>query len=86
MDILEVVSELNSKALYPTDLKDAVIGWVERFGMEPQVLLDKNKCIDILMKRDGMSQSEAFEFFDFNIIGSGMGHDSSPCFAVLDKG
>jgi len=83
-DTLDYVAELNDKALYPTDLKKAVIGIVERFGLEPLVLIDKTKCIEIFMKRDGMSYGEAHEYFDFNTIGSWMG-SGTPCFATLNK-
>ena len=79
---LERITELNSEALYPTDLKEAVIGIVERFGMKPQVLLDKSKCLKIFMERDGMSYEDAIEFFEFNVIGAWMG-DGTPCFATL---
>jgi hypothetical protein len=80
--ILNKISELNEKALYPTDLKEAIIGYVERFGMEPLILLDKSKCINILIDRDGVSYENATEFFEFNIIGAWMG-DGTPCFATL---
>jgi hypothetical protein len=50
--------------------------------MTPQILLDKKKCIDILMKQ-GMELEEANEYFEFNIIGSFMGKERTPCFATL---
>lgn len=81
-EFLECVSELNNEALYPTDLKEAIIGIVERFGVEPIVLLDKDKCLEIYMNRDGMTYDEALEFFDFNVIGSWMG-EGTPAFASL---
>lgn len=81
---LEWMSEVNENALYPTDLKDAVIGMVERFGMRPLILLDRDKCISIFMERDGMSHEEAEEFFDFNTIGAWVG-EGTPCFATLLK-
>lgn len=31
------------------------------------------KCVEILMIRDGMSQEEAIEYFDFNVEGAYMG-------------
>ena len=34
------------------------------------------KCIDVLMKRDGMSDEEAIEFFLFNVSGAYMGEDT----------
>ena len=80
--VLERISEINEEALYPTDLKEAVIGMVERFGMEPLVLIDKSKCIDIYIHRDGMSYEDAHEFFEFNVIGAWMGK-GTPCFATL---
>lgn len=80
---LEEFSEFNPEALYPTDMKHAVIGYMERFGMEPLILLDREKCIKGLMK-DGMSYEEANEFFEFNTIGSWVGK-GTPCFATLLK-
>lgn len=81
--ILEAINEMNPEALYPTGMEDAVIGVVERFGLEPLVLLDKEKCIKSLMK-DGMDREEAEEFFSFNVIGAWMG-EGTPCFATLNK-
>jgi hypothetical protein len=81
-ETLDIINELNDKALYPTDLKEAIIGYVERFGMEPLVLLDKAKCLKIYMTRDGMTYEEAIDFFDFNVIGAWMG-EGTPCFATL---
>jgi hypothetical protein len=81
-EFLEEVSSINEEALYPTDLKDAIIGTVERFGIPTLILLDKEKCLEIFMERDGMSQEEAQEYFDFNVIGAWMG-DGTPCFATI---
>jgi len=81
-EVLECFSEIEAEALYPTDLKEAIIGVVERFGMQPLILLDRDKCIEIFMKRDGMSFSDANEFFEFNTIGSWVG-EGTPCFATL---
>ena len=74
--------------LFPTGMENAIIGTVERFGMEPQILLDRDKCIEILMENSGdedtpgMTREEAEEYFEFNTIGAWMG-DGTPCFAVL---
>jgi len=83
-EFLDSFSEINENALYPTGLEDAVIGMVERFGMAPLILLDREKCIKIFMDRDGMEYEEAEEFFDFNVIGAWMG-EGTPCFASLIK-
>ena len=83
-EFLEDFSSMNEDALYPTDLKDAVIGMVERFGMRPQILLDRDKCLSIFMERDGMDCEEAEEYFEFNTIGAWVG-EGTPCFATLIK-
>lgn len=82
-DVLDRIHEMNEKALYPTDLKGAVIGVLERFGQEPLVLLDKEKCLKIYMDRDGMTYEEAIEFFEFNVLGAWVG-EGTPCFATLN--
>jgi len=51
--------------------------------MEPVILLDKDKCIELLMA-DGMSLDDAYEYFDFNVIGSWVG-EGTPAFATLIK-
>ena len=64
--------------IIPTGFDDAVIGSVRRFN-EEFALLDESKCIEILMERDGMTEEEAVEYFEFNIIGAWMGEET-PCF------
>ena len=64
-------------------MKDAIIGTVERFGMQTLILLDRDQCIAILVK-DVMTEDEAEDFFEYNTIGSWMG-SGTPCFATLDK-
>jgi hypothetical protein len=49
---------------------DCIIGVVESFGGLAQLLYDKQKMVAKMMERDGMTEEEAVEFFDFNIIGS----------------
>lgn len=81
-EFFEEMYELNEKALYPTDLKEAIIGYVERFGQDPLILVDKQKCMEIYMKRDKMSYEDASEYSEFNVIGAWMG-ERTPCFATL---
>lgn len=83
-EFLDNFSEMNDKAIYPIGFENAVIGSVERFGMAPLILLDRDECIRIFMDRDGMDYEEAIEFFDFNVIGAWMG-EGTPCFATLIK-
>ena len=69
----EWVSDFNEQALFADGFEDAIIGVAERCGMAAVIVYDSEKCIDILMKRDGMSRDEAIEFFNFNTLGAYMG-------------
>lgn len=60
----------------------AIIGVVERFGMETVTLYDLEKVIRVFMKRDGMSHEEAEEHFYYNVIGGWHG-EKTPAFAIL---
>ena len=57
---------------------DCVVGLIERFGMEPILVYDKGKIIAKMMN-DGMTPTEAHEYFDFNMIGSWTG-DGTPAY------
>jgi hypothetical protein len=48
----------------------------------PKAVYDTKKCIEILMNRDKMSEEEAVEFFQFNVVGSYMG-EKTPIFTLL---
>jgi hypothetical protein len=69
-------------AIILTDLDEAIIGIVESFGGGSRILYDKNKILDLLMERDGMTHSESEEYYDFNIIGGYFG-EMNPVF--LDR-
>jgi len=51
----------------------AFIGVGSQFSNEPVAVYDRNKCIEILMDRDGMSDEEAIEFFEYNVQGAWVG-------------
>lgn len=82
--VSENLSEINGEALLADGFEGALIGIVERFGMDPIALYDKEACLDILIKRDRMTPEDAAEYFDFNVIGAWMGN-GTPAFAIIDK-
>lgn len=52
----------------------AVIGITENgFGGQLNLVYDIEKCLKILMSRDGMDREEALEFFTFNVSGAYVG-------------
>jgi hypothetical protein len=57
--------------LFADGFDEAIIGVAERIGMEAVVAYDIDKIIEIL-SRD-MTEEEAIEYFDFNIIGAYVG-------------
>ena len=48
-------------------LDDAIIGVGVRCGQPPIVVYSVDRVIEILMDRNGMTNAEAFEFFEYNI-------------------
>ena len=58
--------------------EEALIGFGTRFN-NPVTIYDLNKCRSILVERDGMSQEEAMEYMDFNVLGAYVG-DETPIF------
>jgi len=68
-------------ALVMTGYDDCVVGLLERFGMEPIVLYDKEKVIQQLMDEGCDSYEGAVEFYEFNQLGGWHG-DKTPGFLV----
>jgi len=78
-DAIDTLAEENPEALFADGFEDALVGVCRRFGQPTLAAYDRVKCIAILMRRDGMSEEEAEEFFDFNVIGAWAG-ESTPVF------
>jgi hypothetical protein len=62
------INEYAEGAVVLSDLDNAIIGIVEDFNGR-RILYSKTKILNILMTRDGMTESEAEEFYDYNILG-----------------
>lgn len=69
--------------LFADGFEDAFIGLGQQFNKLIAVY-DRNKCIEILLRRDGMTLEEAEEFFDFNVTGAYVG-EHTPIFVTLLK-
>ena len=68
--------------LLATGLEDALIGYVERYGSPPVAIYDRDRCIAILIERDGMTYEGALDCFEFNTIGAWVG-GGTPAYATL---
>jgi len=64
---------------------DCVTGILERFGMEPIVLYDKEKVIQQLINEGSDGYQEALEYYEFNQVGGWHG-DKTPGFLVALPG
>jgi len=62
-------------------LDDAIIGVGQRCGDVNVIVYDSQKIVDILVERDGMNREEAWEYFEFNILGAYVG-ESTPMYLL----
>ena len=61
------IHEFAEGAIILDGLDEAIVGITEEFGTGRRILYSKDKILDILMKRDLMTYSEAEEFYYYNI-------------------
>lgn len=73
------VSQFNDEALLADGFEGAIIGCAEGAMRDHLVVYDYQRCIEILMERDGMDYEDAVECFDFNVLGAWMG-EGTPLF------
>jgi hypothetical protein len=74
-EIIDEISMVCPEALLADGFDDALIGyaWGTPSGGCGVAVYDRDKCIAILMSRDGMTYEDAEEFFDFNVEGAYVG-------------
>ena len=65
-------------------MNKAFIGLVKRQDQDMCALYDIERCIKVLMERDGMTREDAMEFFSFNIESMYVG-DRGPYFLTRIK-
>ena len=75
----------NEDALYADGFEEAFCGITYRHALPPVASYDVNRCIEVLMRRDGMTYEEAWEYFSFNVLGAYVG-DHTPCFVRFSDG
>ena len=61
-----------SDALLADGFEDALIGYGRQF-VHDVAIYDYGRCIEILISREGMTEEDATEFFEFNVIGAWVG-------------
>ena len=78
------INEFCEGAVLLDGLDDAIVGICEEFGSGPKIMYSKTKILEILQKRDQMSEEESEEFYDFNILGLYAG-EQNPVFVITLK-
>jgi hypothetical protein len=81
--ILEELAEVDAEILTADGFEEAIIGSVQIFN-KVVALYDRDRCLEVLMKRDGMTHEEAEEFFDYNVTGGYHG-ELTPAFATIRR-
>ena len=71
----EDLMEQYDGCLMADGFEEALIGFGTRFN-HSVTIYDLNKCINILVERDGMSHDEAQEYMDFNVLGAYVGEET----------
>lgn len=71
--------------LSPDGFEDALIGVARPWQADQQIvgIYSIQKCIQILIDRDGMDYEGAVEFFEFNVVGAYVGKQT-PIFVDTD--
>jgi hypothetical protein len=60
-------------------MDSALLGIARRIGLPPVPIYSSEKIVALLVRNDGMTWEEAWEYFEFNIAGSGLG-ENGPVF------
>lgn len=74
-ELLEALGEINPEALLADGLGDAFIGYTVNHHHAHVAVYDIDKCIEVLVTRDGMTHEEADEFPSFNTLGAFVGEN-----------
>lgn len=63
----------NPEALVADGFEDAYMGYAAQACSSPLAVYDYDRCVRVLMERDGMSWDEAVDFIEFNVVGAFLG-------------
>lgn len=77
----DILAEFNEEMLFADGFDEALIGVGQRADGLSLAMYNANKCIEILMA-DGMTDEEAQEYFEFNVLGAYVG-ENTPMFCYL---
>jgi len=74
--------QLNENTLKADGFDEAIIG-VDFVSHPARIIYNKQKMLDILIERDGMTDEEAIEYLEYNVLGAYVG-EGTPIY--MDEG
>lgn len=85
----ETLAELGGDDLLlldPDHFDACVVGLAERCGMETVAVYDKECLLRVLVEREGMTEEEAIEWYEFNMVGAYVGERTPMFMTKLEQG
>ena len=84
MTTIEALAEANPEALLADGLEAALVGYTVNHHRPLVAVYDIDKCVGVLVDRDGMTAEEADEFLSFNTLGAYVG-ENGPIYVRFGK-
>ena len=84
MSTRDDLAEANPDALLADGLEAALVGYTVNHHHSHVAVYDIEKCVDVLVERDGMTAEEADEFLSFNTLGAYVG-ENGPIYVRLER-
>ena len=78
------VADGNPDLVTADGFESDVLGVCNRCGSAPVVAYDYDKCVDLLIQRDGMEHEDAVEFMAYNVVGAYVG-EGTPVFISMRR-
>jgi hypothetical protein len=69
------------ETLLADGFEEAFVGYFQRCGQPTVACYNYEKAVDILIERDGMSDEDAREYLEFNVVGGWVGA-GTPAFLI----
>ena len=73
---------IDDDTLLADGFEKALIGFGYRHNQQIAIY-DYHRCVEVLVERDGMSEDDAIEYMDYNVVGSYVG-EYTPIFFNRD--
>ena len=67
-----------------TDFEEAKLGIMRRAGQDSVTVYDYDRCVAVLMRKEGWTDEEAEEWMEYNVLGVWLG-DETPAFVVTNE-